>query len=89
MKLEFTMCHSQLVSMILLPEMLRRAVTKYEATAPDMDGEGFNGFMEVKATFYIRDLQAFNELYQKSYVFPSDRTAWYHGIKNGLDKLNQ
>lgn len=81
MKFEVTLCHSHFVSMMLLPEELNRAVTSFTATAPDMNGEGFNGYMEVKATFVIKDLEAFNDLWKKSYIYPSDRSEWYSFIK--------
>ena len=61
----------------------------YEATAPDMPGEGFNGYMEVNATFVLRDLQEFGKLWDDSRVYPSDRVEWYHGIKRGLDKWDK
>lgn len=82
MKLEATLCNSQLLSMLLQPELFHRAVSKYEATSPDMQGEGFNGYMEVKATFYIKNLAEFNNLWEKSYKLPSDRCDWYHKVKS-------
>lgn len=82
MKLEATMCHSHLMSMLLQPEMFYSAVTKYEATPPDMPVEGFNGYMETKVTFHLRDLDQFNKLWTKAYKFPSDRCEWYHKVKN-------
>lgn len=82
MKLDVTLCHSHLLSMLLLPDKFNNAVTHYSATTPDMNGEGFNGYMEVKATFFIKDLEAFNQLWKDSYIYPSDRTEWYHFIKN-------
>ena len=81
MKFEVTLCHSHLLSMLMMPEELQRAVVNYTATSPDMDGEGFNGYMEVKATFSIKDLEAFNDLWKKSYIYPSDRAEWYAFIK--------
>jgi hypothetical protein len=87
MKFETKMCHSQLLSMLWMPEEFARAVDSYTATAPDMQGEGFNGYMEVKATFYVKELKAFTDLWHKSYVYPSDRATWYHVIKNGIDKF--
>ena len=68
--------------MLMLPELFQRAVSKYTATAPDVEHEGFTGYMETKVTFELRDLEQFNVLWQKSYVFPSDRAQWYHFIRN-------
>lgn len=82
MKLEATLCQSHLLSMLLMPEDFSKAVTRYEASTPDMNGEGFNGFMEVKATFYIKDLSSFSDLWSEAYVFPSDRSKWYHQVKS-------
>ena len=91
MKLEITLCHSTLMSMLLMPEEFQRAVSSYTATAPDMDGEGFNGYMEVKASFNIRDLEAFASLHNKALVYPSERVEWYgfvkHAMKNYDGKL--
>lgn len=84
MKLEVVMCHASLMSMLLDPENFSKAVTSFEATSPDMQCEGFNGYMEVKVKFMIKDLDAFNTLWKKSYIFPSDRTKWYHTIKSGM-----
>lgn len=82
MKLEATLCQSHLLSMLLMPETFSKAVSKYEATSPDMSAEGFNGYMEVKATFYIKDISAFSDLWDSAYIFPSDRSKWYHQVKS-------
>ena len=84
MKLEVVMCHATLMSMLLRPEELQHAVTSYSATTPDVEHEGFNGYIETKVTFFIKDLERFTQLYNSAYVFPSERTEWYHMIKRGL-----
>ena len=89
MKLDVVMCHASLMAMLLLPEKFSKAVSSFEATSPDMDGEGFSGYMEVKVKFVIKDLDAFNTLWKESYVFPSDRTKWYHTIKSGMLACSQ
>lgn len=86
MKFETLMCHSHLMSMMLMPELLQRAVQSYTTTSPDVDGEGFNGYMEIKATFVVKDLDAFNELWNKSRVYPSDRAEWYNFIRYNVSK---
>ena len=86
MKFETLMCHTHLVSMMLMPELLERAVSAYTSTAPDVEHEGFNGYMEVKVTFTLRDLDAFNELWNKSRVYPSERSDWYYFIRNNVAK---
>lgn len=89
MKFEAVMCHTHLMSMLLMPEQFQCAVDSYTATSPDVKNEGFNGYMEVRATFQVRDLVLFSDLWKKSYVYPSDRSAWYAFIKNGIDKFNE
>jgi len=89
MKLEVVMCHASLMAMLLNPEQFSKAVVNYESTSPDMNGEGFNGYMEVKVKFTIKDLDAFNTLWKHSYIFPSDRTKWYHTVKQGMLACSQ
>lgn len=83
MKLITKMCHTHLMSMLFWPEKFQKAIASYTSTAPDFEGEGFNGYMEVEVEFEIRDLEAFAQLYHASYKLPSDRAQWYHNIKNG------
>lgn len=82
MKLQVVMCHSHLMSMLLMPEQFQRAVDKYEATTPDVQSEGFAGYMETHVTFHLRNLDDFTKLWNESYKFPSDRAEWYHKVKN-------
>lgn len=84
MKLEMVMCHATLMSMLLRPEELQHAVYEYTANAPDVEHEGFNGYMETKVVFKIKDLERFTNLYKSSYVYPSDRAKWYSMVKNGM-----
>jgi hypothetical protein len=89
MKLEAIMCHTHFVSMMLMPELLQRATTSYTSTCPDYDNEGFIGYMEIKASFDVKDLDAFNELWNKSRVYPSERSEWYHFIKTNVAKCGK
>lgn len=82
MKLEVVMCHASLMSMLLRPEEMQNAVHSYSATAPDIQHEGFNGYMETKVTFEIKDLEQFSKLYKSSYTYPSDRAKWYYKVKS-------
>lgn len=70
------------MSMLLMPDKFCNAIQNYSATAPDMAHEGMNGYMEVEASFYIKDLRAFTDLWYDAYKFPSDRASWYHDLKN-------
>lgn len=88
MKFEVTLCHSTLLSMLMMPEKLFRAVSSYSCTVPAMDLEGFAGYMEVKATFIVKDLEAFTKLWNDAYLYPSERTEWYHFIARGIDKFD-
>lgn len=83
MEVVMTMCHSQLMTMLLHPKEFSECVISFTATAPDIDNEGFAGYMETRVSFNVTDLVAFAALHQKSYVFPSDRTQWYHAVLNG------
>lgn len=89
MKFQTLMCHSHLLSMLLMPDRFHRAVVSYQSTSPDMEHEGVSGYMEVNVTFTLRDLQEFGKLWDDSRVYPADRAEWYHGIKRGLDKWNK
>ena len=72
-----------------MPEAFQRCVDSYQATAPDVQNEGFNGYMETEVTFQVRDLEAFGVLWRDSMVYPSDRQQWYQMIKTGIDKFNE
>ena len=89
MKLEVTMCHATLMSMLLRPEEMERAVYSYTATSPDVQNEGFTGYMETKVTFEIKDIERFTSLYTSAYIYPSDRTEWYHRVKNNMIGCNK
>ena len=89
MKLSVTMCHTHLMSMLLQPEQFTRSISSYAATPPDMASEGFNGYMEVNATFDIKNLTEFTKLWNDSYVFPSDRSKWYSLVKNSMVKCDE
>lgn len=84
MKFTTKLCHSHLMSMLLMPEKFYGAVYSYEASPPNMDHEGMAGYMEVEATFHIKDLQAFTEMWYNAYKFPSERSEWYHKIKSQM-----
>jgi hypothetical protein len=74
--------------MLLMPQKFQRAVSSYTCSAPDVDNEGFAGYMEVKAIFHIKDLDAFNNLWKDAYVYPSERAEWYYFIARGIDKFD-
>lgn len=84
MELSVNMCHSHLMSMLLQPERFNDAVTSYTATTPQMQYEGMAGYMEVDAVFKIKNLTLFAKLWEDSYTFPSDRSAWYHKVKSQM-----
>lgn len=89
MKIAVNMCHSHLMSMLLQPERFNDAVNSYSASSPQMQYEGMAGYMEVNATFEVKDLSKFSKLWDDSYTFPSDRSAWYHKIKSQLMACNK
>lgn len=84
MKFKVTLCHSHLMSMLLQPEKFEAAISSYTATSPNIQFEGFNGYMEVHVEFNVKDLTRFSTLYEESRVFPSDRTQWYHLIRSSM-----
>ena len=84
MQVKITMCHSNLMSILLQPEEFQVCVSSYTATSPDVAMEGMNGYMETIVTFEVKDLVRFGKLYEASYVFPSDRSKWYASVKKGL-----
>lgn len=69
-----------------MPELLERAVQSYNSTSPNVKDEGFNGYMEIKVSFMIQDLESFNQLWNKSRVYPSERTEWYSFIRTNVSK---
>jgi hypothetical protein len=83
MKVEIEMCYSHLIAMLLLPEEVYEAISSFTCTTPDMKAEVFNGFMATQCTFMVKDLNKFAKLWDKSYVYPSDRAKWYNKIKTG------
>lgn len=83
MKVEQDMCFSQLLTMMMLPDKFYRCVKSYTATSPNMDGEGFNGFMQTKVTFEVTNLKMFAELVDMCYTTPSDRSVFYHLVRDG------
>ncbi len=89
MKFETTMCHSHLLSMLMMPKRMQQAVTSYQSTSPDVEGEEFNGYMETKVTFVVQDLDKFTKLWHDSYVYPSDRQQWYQMIRSGIDNWKE
>lgn len=88
MNLKTTMCHATLLSMLFMPERFSRAVRKYNASAPDIEHEGFNGYMETHVEFEIKDLDEFNSLWKDAAKVPTDRTEWYWKVRNGHFKSN-
>jgi hypothetical protein len=84
MKIETKMCHSHLMSMLMMPEQLYKAVSKYVAFPPDMPAEGMIGYMETYVEFDVKSLDEFTKLWNESYKLPSDRTDWYHRVKSGM-----
>lgn len=82
MKLSVKMCHSHLMSMLLMPEKFYQAVSSYEVSPSNMDHEGMSGYMEVEATFYVKDLRVFTDIWYNAYKYPSERTEWYHKVKS-------
>ena len=83
MKIENEMCHSHLVYMLSCGELFEKAVHKYEATAPNYQHEGFNGYIETKVVFYIRDINAFTKLYTSfSKLTDKERSEYYFKVKN-------
>lgn len=83
MEITTTMCYSQLMTMLLHPKEFSDCVRSFTSSSPDIANEGFNGYMETKVTFNVVDVVAFAALHQKSYVMPSDRTKWYHIVRDG------
>jgi hypothetical protein len=84
MELKTKMCYSTLMSMLAQGAKFQQAIQKFTSSAPNFDGEGFNGYIEVEVIFYIKDLKLFSEIYEAGYVYPSERSKWYNAIKNNF-----
>ena len=86
MIIETKMCHSSLVCMLMQPAKLQCAIHEYTSSCPDVDGEGFNRYMETVVKFKVKDLKVFTDLYESGYKLPSDRCAWYYEVKDRFSK---
>lgn len=84
MELKTTMCYSALMSMLMQGEKFQKAVNAFTSSAPNFKEEGFIGYIEVHVTFQIKDLACFSELYESSYIFPTERAKWYAALKNNF-----
>lgn len=84
MELSTTMCYSALMSMLVQGEKFQRAVSKFTSSAPNFEHEGFNGYIEVSVTFYIKDITLFAQLWESGYVYPTERSKWFSAIKNNF-----
>jgi len=89
MKLTTEMCHTHLMSILLQPELCQRAFTRYNSTTPDVDCEGMRGYISVTVEFEIKDLEEFSKLFESSYVYPTNRSRWYHMIRSGILKCEE
>lgn len=56
------MCYIRLLEMIKQPEFVR-AVVETSFKRPDIDNEGFNGYVETEVTFHVADLKEFTNAY--------------------------
>ncbi len=86
MELKVKMCHSHLMAMMLQPEHFEQAIHKYTATAPEWSSEGFNGYMKIECTFHVKSLDQFTKLWDDAYIFPTERSAWYSRVCNGVGR---
>lgn len=83
MKMEMTMCHSELLVMLLVPHRLYQAVHSYTSTSPDMRHEPQSERMLVDVVFDIKDIHEFIELWEYAQDL-SKSPDWYHGVKQGI-----
>ena len=72
------------MSMLAQGEKFQKAITRFTATTPDFENEGFKGYIEVNVIFDIKDIKLFAELWESSYIFPSEKSLWYQSIKNNF-----
>jgi len=66
---------------MMATEKFYEAVSSFTSTSPDINGEGFNGYMEIRATFNVKDIEKFGKLYNGSYLYPTDKCEWYWKIR--------
>lgn len=82
------MCHSHLLFMLLNPIKFEDSVISYTSSSPNLDSEGFNGYMQIKCEFKIKDLVKFSELWESYYKF-NQRSEFYGFIRfNKINNVN-
>lgn len=80
------MCYSTLMVILVKAKEVNSCIHRIEFTSPDMEGEGFSGYMETSVKFLVNDLTLFAKLRKEAYDFCFSKDGWYEIIKNG--KLN-
>lgn len=84
MKLEVNTCYSHILWMQCSGELFTQAINKMEMGAPNFAHEGVNGYIDVKATFYIRDLSQFSRLWNSWYSLSDNKKLNLYGLAKGL-----
>ena len=74
-----TMCYTRLIELMKQPGFVK-SVQETTFKQPDLNGEGFNGYIETEVTFRVLDIGEFARTYNSI-----DMTAEiYHGYRRTL-----
>ena len=84
MKLTETFCYSHVLYLLDRLEFTQ-AINKIEFYSPNVDAEGFNGYIETRVIIEVKDLEAVSKQIKAWYTTSDEtRTAYYkraRGIK--------
>lgn len=76
-----TMCYTRLLELMKQPGFVK-SVQETTFKQPDLDGEGFNGYIETEVTFRVLDIGLFAKTYTSIDITPE--TYWKYRKELGL-----
>lgn len=79
MEIKTSMCYSHLLFMLFDTKLVADSIYSFEVKRPDVESEGYHGYIETLVTFQIKDLEKFVELYNKPNPNNTD-WDWYHKV---------
>lgn len=82
MKLNVTMCYSHLLWM-LTNQYSQLVFNSVSFSSPDLNSEGFNGYIETKVTFEIKNLKLFSEIFDNFYTATDELKLKFYNMAKG------
>ena len=71
MKLIVKTCYSHVLYMQMQGKDFADAIESFSCNRPNLEAEGFNGYIEVEVIFNIRNLQTFSKIWHSWYASPN------------------